>query len=43
MATIVDHIKPKAERGSDDEANLQSICKPCHDAKTQAEAARGRR
>lgn len=33
-ANQVDHIKPKAKGGTDDEANLQSICTPCHDAKT---------
>jgi 5-methylcytosine-specific restriction protein A len=38
-ATHVDHITPKAKGGSDDEGNLQSLCKPCHEAKTTAEAA----
>lgn len=38
----VDHIKPKAEGGTDDEANLQLICRACHAAKTQREAAAGR-
>ena len=33
-ATQVDHIKPKAQGGSDDENNLQSICGDCHDEKT---------
>lgn len=44
-AREVDHITPKAEGGTDDDANLQSICIPCHRAKTQAEGARaqGRR
>lgn len=36
----VDHIKPKAEGGTDDHDNLECICRPCHDAKTMAEAAR---
>ncbi|WP_256218679.1 HNH endonuclease [Pseudomonas sp. NBRC 111130] len=31
-----------AEGGSDDESNLQSLCVPCHQAKTATEAARGR-
>ena len=35
----MDHITPKAKGGSDDEGNLQSLCKPCHEAKTTAEAA----
>lgn len=45
VATQVDHIKPKAAGGTDDEDNLQSICKPCHDVKTQREAedAQGRK
>ena len=37
VATQVDHIKPKANGGDDDHANLQSICSPCHDAKTEAD------
>jgi len=41
-ATAVDHVVPKAEGGTDDDANLQSICKPCHDAKTAEESQRGR-
>jgi 5-methylcytosine-specific restriction enzyme A len=41
-AREVDHIVPKFEHGTDDDSNLQSICKPCHDAKTQAEALRAR-
>lgn len=38
-ATHVDHIKPKAKGGTDDEGNLQALCRPCHDAKTTREAA----
>ena len=40
-ATQVDHIINKASGGTDDDANLQSICKPCHDAKTARERGRG--
>lgn len=36
-----DHIVPKAEGGTDDEANLQTLCRSCHQAKTDAEKARG--
>lgn len=43
LATEVDHITPKADGGTDDDGNLQGICSECHRAKTQAEAARGRR
>ena len=42
-ATVVDHIKP--HRGCMhtfvDPANLQSLCKPCHDSQKQADEARG--
>lgn len=41
LANEVDHIVPLAEGGTDSEANLQAICRSCHDAKTKAEAARG--
>lgn len=37
QAQHVDHITPKAEGGTDDEGNLQSICEPCHNEKTKAE------
>lgn len=30
----VDHVIPKAHGGTDDLSNLQSLCNPCHDAKT---------
>jgi 5-methylcytosine-specific restriction protein A len=39
---IVDHIKPKAEGGTDDLENLQAICRPCHVKKTALESGRGR-
>jgi 5-methylcytosine-specific restriction protein A len=44
-ATEVDHIKPKAQGGTDDDDNLQAIDKVCHAAKTEDEAAvaQGRR
>lgn len=38
-ATIVDHILPLAWGGSDDRANKQPCCKPCHDEKSAAERA----
>jgi len=43
LATIRDHIIPVAEGGTEDEANIQPICEDCHDAKVQAESARGAR
>ena len=36
-AKEVDHIKRKQDGGTDDPANLQSICRPCHKAKTTRE------
>lgn len=33
-ATQVDHIREKAEGGTDDPSNLQSICESCHKKKT---------
>ena len=41
LASEVDHIIPVAEGGSDDAANLQAICGPCHEAKSKAERVRG--
>ena len=34
IAKEVDHILPLAKGGTDDDENLQSICIPCHEAKT---------
>lgn len=43
-ATVVDHITP--HKGDEslfhDPANLQSLCKPCHDSAKQAEEKSGR-
>jgi 5-methylcytosine-specific restriction enzyme A len=33
-ARQVDHVLPKAKGGTDDPANLQAICDPCHLAKS---------
>lgn len=42
-ATEVDHIVPIAEGGSPTEPeNLQSLCKPCHSAKTRTEMNKNR-
>ena len=38
----VDHIKAEADGGSDDDANLQTLCKRCHEAKTSQENSRRR-
>lgn len=42
FGNIVDHIIPKAEGGSDDPSNLETICKRHHGEKTQRESARAR-
>ena len=39
QATEVDHIVGKANGGDDSLDNLQSLCKPCHKAKTQTESS----
>lgn len=38
-----DHIVSLEEGGADDDANTQGLCGPCHEMKSKAEAARGRR
>ena len=40
-ATQVDHVMPLARGGTDDEANLQSVCVDCHRLKTLAEQRDG--
>ena len=42
IATIRDHTIPLAEGGRDDQSNEQGLCQSCSDAKTAAEAKRGR-
>lgn len=42
LAYAVDHITPRAEGGTDDDHNLEAICKPHHQRKTAAEALRAR-
>ena len=42
-STQVDHVKPKYLGGTEDWANLQSICEDCHKLKTAQEAADARR
>ena len=34
-AVVVDHIKPLNDGGTNHPANLQTLCKSCHDKKTQ--------
>lgn len=37
-----DHIVNKAQGGTDDLDNLQSLCKPCHDEKSRQESKQGK-
>ena len=39
LACQVDHIRELADGGTDALENLQSLCEPCHDAKTRAAKA----
>jgi 5-methylcytosine-specific restriction protein A len=39
--THIDHIIPLANGGTNDEENLQLLCKPCHFEKTKHEAEQG--
>lgn len=41
-ANEVDHVVNRAAGGRDELANAQTLCTPCHRAKTQAEAAGAR-
>jgi 5-methylcytosine-specific restriction protein A len=34
-AEEVDHVVPLAKGGADDDTNLQSLCRECHQAKTR--------
>lgn len=42
MELEVDHILNRAEGGTDDPENLQSLCIPCHKLKTHKESLVGR-
>lgn len=37
-----DHIVPKTEGGTDDDSNLQTLCRACHTVKTDREKNRWR-
>lgn len=41
-AGVCDHKVPLSEGGTDDDENLQTICRACDKEKTQAESRRGR-
>jgi len=40
---IRDHIIPMSEGGTDEESNIQPLCKKCNNKKTQAESIRARK
>lgn len=42
LAGVCDHRVPLAEGGTDDDSNLQTICRDCDREKTQVESLRGR-
>jgi len=42
FANEVDHIVPKSLGGTDDDDNLQPLCKACHSRKTAQEIGLGR-
>jgi len=41
--TMVDHIIPRSQGGTDDPENLKAMCKPCHSRKTVKDGRWGRR
>jgi len=41
-ASLVDHIRPLLDGGSNADENLQSLCRPCHDEKTRLDLERRR-
>lgn len=42
VATDVHHVLPKAEGGTDELYNLESLCRGCHSAMTMRESVRSR-
>ena len=42
LAEQVDHVRPRAEGGSDDPSNLAAICRTCHASKSGGEGQRRR-
>jgi 5-methylcytosine-specific restriction protein A len=41
LASVRDHIRPVAEGGTEEPANIQGLCSTCNRIKTAQEAARG--
>ncbi|WP_080972921.1 HNH endonuclease [Corynebacterium sp. 805_CJEI] len=39
----IDHITPITQGGDNNNENLQTLCRPCHDRKTRLEARAGKR
>lgn len=42
FGAYVDHITPRAQGGTDDDENLQTLCRACHTVKTDREKNVGR-
>jgi 5-methylcytosine-specific restriction enzyme A len=42
-ANNVDHIRPKHLDGTDEESNLRTLCKDCHQVKSSSEGGRAAR
>lgn len=42
MATEMDHRIPVAFGGSDDDTNMQAVCRPCHQHKSSMEGVQAR-
>ncbi|MBP8226102.1 MAG: HNH endonuclease, partial [Acidovorax sp.] len=40
-SAFVDHIVPKCDGGSDDDSNLETLCRACHTRKTDREKNQG--
>ena len=43
LAGICDHIVPLSQGGSDEDENLQTLCRRCSDIKTQRESVFGKK
>jgi 5-methylcytosine-specific restriction protein A len=43
VGLAVDHITPRSQGGTDEDSNLQTLCKRCHGTKTAHEAHAGMR
>ena len=35
VAEVIDHVVPLAKGGTDSDANIRPLCRPCHDTRTR--------